>query len=160
MRQPTVGATTRPAGSSPGASRSLRLGLALVVLAALVLTMVPGANASTELESGSVAVVVRERAGAGPGPERQVAALGGRVTRQLRIIDGFAATLPASAVERLRQTAGVRSVTVDARLAPQGDAVKGWDDKKDGDEYADSFNAAADLGSLYNTTNMIGAQDL
>jgi serine protease AprX len=139
----------------------LRAGLALAVLAGLLVAVQPAAGADTPARAlGMVGVVVRERAGAGQEPERQVVALGGRVTRQLRIIDGFAATLPASAVERLRRTDGVRAVTVDARLRPQGDAVKGWDDKKDGDEYADSFNAAADLGSLYNTTNMIGAQDL
>jgi serine protease AprX len=139
----------------------LRAGLALAVLAGLLVVALPAADANTPPRAlGMVPVVVQERAGAGQGPERHVAALGGQVTRQLRIINGFAATLPASAVEPLRNSAGVRSVTVDAHLRPQGDAVKGWDDKKDGDEYADSFNAAADLGSLYNTTNMIGAQDL
>jgi serine protease AprX len=139
----------------------LLAGLALAVLAGLLVAVPPGASADTPGRTlGMVAVVVRERAGAGQGPERQVVALGGRVTRQLRIIDGFAATLPTAAVEPLRHTKGVQAVTVDAHLRPQGDAIKGWDDKKDGDEYADSFNAAADLGSLDNTTKMIGAQDL
>jgi len=137
------------------------VGLALAVLAAVLSAIVPVAGASTRAGSGSgsVTVIVREHAGAGQGPERQVAALGGRVTRQLRIIDGFAGTLPAAAVERLRRAGGVRAVTVDAHLQPLDDE-EGWDDEQDGDEHAASFDAAADLGSLANVTKMIGAQDL
>jgi serine protease AprX len=142
------------------AEQLLRAGLALAVLAGLLVAVLPAARAGTPTAgSGMVSVIVRERAGAGQGPEGQVAALGGRVTRHLRIIGGFAATLPAPAVERLRRAEGVRAVTVDAALTPQG-GKKGWDDTKDGDEHAASFDTAADLGSLQNAAKMIGDDDL
>jgi serine protease AprX len=46
----------------------------------------------------------------------RVVALGGRVTRDLAIVDGFAATLPAAATAALRRDAAVRSVTPDTRV--------------------------------------------
>jgi serine protease AprX len=135
----------------------------VALLAALATGVVPAASASVP-DAGLVMVIVREHAGVGQGPEQQVAALGGAVTRQLRIIDGFAARLPASAVPRLRQAAGVRAVSVDAALQPLGGggrgAKHGWDDSRDGDEHAATFDAKGDLGSLQNVAEMIGADDL
>jgi subtilisin family serine protease len=153
VRQAAQTATPGP----PSARRRARAGaLALAVLAAVLAGAAPAAG-STPTGSAPVAVIVRELPGAGDGPERRVAALGGRVTRRLAIVDGFAASLPGAAVDRLRRAAGVASVTPDARLAPLDD---GWDDDEDGDEQRGGWDADGDLGSLDNVTRMIGARSL
>ena len=66
---------------------------------------------------GAVRVIVQQQTG-GAG-ERAVARLGGRVTRALPVVDGFAATLPAGAVPELARTPGVRAVARDRRMHVQ-----------------------------------------
>ena len=61
-------------------------------------------------------VVVMEVAGAGNGPERAVQGLGGRVEREIPLINGFSARVPRSAVHALRGTPGVLSVHADRRF--------------------------------------------
>src|SRR5436190_13202877 len=68
---------------------------------------------------GPVKVLVQEWPNAGQGPERAVARLGGHVTRNLSIIHGFAATLPASAVRPLSGTPGVKVISLDRRMYVQ-----------------------------------------
>ena len=68
---------------------------------------------------GAVHVIVQKQAGGGSAPERAVARLGGRVTRPLPIVHGFAATLPAGAVQELARTRGVRAVSRDGRMRVQ-----------------------------------------
>ena len=58
-------------------------------------------------------VVVRGVPGTQPAVERAVTAVGGRVTRRLPILDGVAATVPATAVARLRGFRTVAAVTPD-----------------------------------------------
>ncbi len=53
--------------------------------------------------------------------EQLVWKLGGAVTNDLRMIDAFAAELPASAVPQLAKAAGVRWVSLDAPLHRSGD---------------------------------------
>jgi serine protease AprX len=65
-------------------------------------------------------VIVRELPNAGNGPERTVVRLGGRVERQLKIINGFSAKLPAFAVARLRRAPGVLSVTANTTMRANG----------------------------------------
>jgi serine protease AprX len=62
---------------------------------------------------GLVAVIVQQTPGAGGAPSRALRRLGGRVTRPLPIVDGFAAVLPAAAVERLAAVTGVRALSLD-----------------------------------------------
>jgi serine protease AprX len=57
-----------------------------------------------------------EDAGAGSGPERAVQGLGGRVDREIPIINGFSARMPRSAVRALRGIPGVLSVNADRRF--------------------------------------------
>src|SRR5918995_1826706 len=64
------------------------------------------------------------------------------VGRQLSIIGGFNAALPAGAVGRLAGSPGVVSVTEDERVAMQ----------------AAAYTPTTDAGSLYNTTLATGAQ--
>ncbi len=61
-------------------------------------------------------VVVMERASAGDGPEAAVTRLGGQVDRQLPIVRGFSARVPARSVAALRRQAGVLTVTRDRRM--------------------------------------------
>jgi Subtilase family len=84
--------------------------LAAVTLFATLLLAVPATPAAAA-PGGRVSVIVRHDGGAGAGTEALVRRLGGMVGRRLGIIDGFAATVPASAVARLRAGQGVRSVT-------------------------------------------------
>jgi serine protease AprX len=85
---------------------------AVVVCAALVLA-VPAAPAApaTAAAGEPVAVVVRHRPATGAEARALVERLGGSVGRRLGIIDGFAATVPAGAVARLRTSRVVHSVT-------------------------------------------------
>ena len=93
----------------------VRFPVVLLTIAAVVLGLLPGAGgAASPVRSAPVSVNVRETAGAGGAPERAVAALGGRVVRELGIVDGFSAALPARPLGALRTAAGVRSVTPDA----------------------------------------------
>ena len=64
---------------------------------------------------GTVRVIVQGRAGAA-GLEQAVARFGGRVTRSLPLVAGFAATLPAAAVGELARLPGVRAVTPDGQV--------------------------------------------
>jgi serine protease AprX len=73
-----------------------------------------------EARARDVHVVVQKRAAGNRGPEVAIAALGGTVTRDLPIVDGFAATVPARATAALATIAGIRAVTLDETLHPQG----------------------------------------
>jgi serine protease AprX len=68
---------------------------------------------------GAVGVVVRLHTGTDDRPRRAVAALGGEVTRELPVVDGFAATLPATAVDALAAVPGVAVLSEDRALQVQ-----------------------------------------
>jgi serine protease AprX len=57
---------------------------------------------------------------AGTAAERAVAAMGGRITRDLPIVNGFAATVPARGIDTLATTPGVRAISLDRRMTVQG----------------------------------------
>jgi len=84
----------------------------------LVAPTFPGGRAAVPQAADSVRVIVRAL-GAEARVEDAAAALGGKVTLRLGIINGFAASVPASAVPVLRADPAVASVTPDAALAPQ-----------------------------------------
>jgi len=65
--------------------------------------------------------VIVQKAGNGHSPEELVRLLGGEVTKDLRIINAFAAELPAGEVERFARDPGVRWVSFDAPVIRQGD---------------------------------------
>jgi len=64
--------------------------------------------------------VIVQKAGSGHSPEELVRLLGGQVTKDLRIINAFAAQLPAGEVERLAREPGVRWISFDAPVIRQG----------------------------------------
>jgi serine protease AprX len=88
------------------------------ILAPLVALLVTLAGAPA-VAAASTRVVVRERTPASRTAERLVQRLGGHVGRQLPLLGGFAATVPASRVATLRRAPSVRAVYRDGRLQPQ-----------------------------------------
>jgi serine protease AprX len=101
----------------------------------------PPAGASWDSER-TLSVIVRARPGARQAVARDVRRLGGTVERQLAIIDGFSAKIPAGTLARLRGLPGVLSATTDRRLQAM----------------SSSYDAGSDVGSMFNTTLMTGAQ--
>ena len=88
-----------------------RLAIALAATTALLATSVPGL-ARPAPTGPSVSVLVRKVSPLSDLAERAVSAVGGTVTRELPIVGGFAAQVPAAAVGFLRGLPGVvRDVT-------------------------------------------------
>ena len=117
--------------------------VAVVTLVAAGLAGPTAASAATTTSASSadqVSVIVRELEGAGNAPERAVSAFGGSVGRQLDILGGFTAAVPADRLDALRGVAGVASVTEDAGLALQSTDVE---------------SQAAQAGSLYTIANQV-----
>jgi serine protease AprX len=127
---------------------------ALAVTAAAV----PG-TALSQRGGPAVEVVVRGVEGAGT----EAAALaveraGGEVTRELGLIDGVAATVPAGELDDLGVARSVRGVTPDGTVQ-----LLDNDDDDDGqfDDFAQGYTSPADdFGSMYNVTKAIGAHDV
>ena len=109
-------------------SFELRRGRALVIAALAVLMLATGLGAvprgaqAQPGMAGQVQVIVQKTSAADPAPEQAVRRLGGRVTKALPIVAGFAATVPAAAVDALARLAGVRAVTPDDEVRVQGAA--------------------------------------
>jgi serine protease AprX len=111
-------------------SFGLRRGRALLIVAALAMPALATGlgGVPRDASAGSqplepVQVIVQKRAAADPAPELAVRRLGGQVTAALPIVAGFAATLPAAAVDQLARLAGVRAVTPDSRVHIQAAAA-------------------------------------
>lgn len=105
------------------------------------------AGATTSPAEHNASVIVQESPGAGNAPEAAVGRLGGQVGRHIPLIDGFVATVPEDAVQTLRGSEGVRSVTEDVAVRLTH-AVDGYD-------------AHADASSLYHVAKeTIGATAL
>ena len=68
----------------------------------------------------TVVGLIVQKAGSGQSPEKLVRLLGGEVTKDLRIINAFAAELRAGEVERLARDPGVRWISFDAPMIRQG----------------------------------------
>ena len=112
----TAPAASTPAAADPAGAAPARLDPALATRTA-----------------GEVRVIVRTSADQGApeagaarsaSTQRAVRRLGGRVTRELPLVHGFAATLPASAVRQLARTPGVAGVSADRAVQVQSSA---WD---------------------------------
>ena len=122
----------------------------MAVLAAALLTAglaagADGAGPRPEREPPSrasvvprVGAVVREHSPRSPAAERLVRHLGGRVTRALPIVDGFAAQIPAAALSKLQRSAAIASVWLDAPVT-MSDADDDDDDDGAGDDDSDDL---------------------
>jgi Subtilase family len=130
---------------SAGHGKAIRL-LALAVLAVLAVALLPPATgpASSAPAERPVSVIVRAEPGALGEAARLVERLGGTVGRRIGIINGFAATVPAGRLPRLRGAAGVASV------APN-EAVRL-------ESFNGDFDPEKDYGSSYRTARVIDAE--
>jgi serine protease AprX len=112
---------------SLGIQRGRALAVALVgLLVAALAAGVPAGEASGAPAGTPVKVIVQKWWAADRGPELAVQRLGGRVTRALPIVAGFAATLPGGrTVADLTGVPGVRAVTPDREVHVHGTATGG-----------------------------------
>jgi serine protease AprX len=69
-------------------------------------------------------VIVQQLDPNDPAPAALVGLLGGQVTKQLPIVTGFAATIPAAALDDLAALPGVRAVTGDHMVVPSAVATE------------------------------------
>ena len=82
-------------------------------------------DALHSLREATARIIVQKHPGSSTEPERAVEQLGGQVTRDLPLVGGFSATVPTDAVPALAETPGVRTVSLDRRMRPQGEASSG-----------------------------------
>ena len=121
---------------------------AAVVLAAVTLAAAAGgattaaARSRAAVEPGSRSFIVRAVPGREAAAEAAVQRLGGRIRLRLRLINGFSAQIPDSAVARLRSLPAVARVTADRTLRP----------------LTASYSQTGDSYSMYNITRTIGAR--
>jgi serine protease AprX len=130
-------------GAAALGSRTIKL-LAVAVAATVVLALLPGAagTASAAADGRQVSVIVEAKPFAVGAAAHQVERFGGQVGRQLRVINGFSARVPADRVGRLRGSPAVSAVTGNGPVALQ----------------AAAYTPTTDAGSLYTTTLQTGAQ--
>lgn len=121
---------------------------AVVALSVLLGMLTAGGTApaaaqrTVETVRAMVSIVVTRAPGTGTTADEQVRGLGGLVDRQLPIVNGFSATVPARAVETLQGSAAVRSATPNARGHALG-----------------TFDPATDPGSMHTVTAITGVQE-
>src|SRR5436305_14643472 len=100
--------------------RTRRLHILLAALVAVVLPALLGLGPVRALALPTTNVIVQQWDGADPAPAATLAALGGTVTARLPVVGGFAATLPTALVGVLASVPGVRVVSPDALVLPDG----------------------------------------
>src|SRR5690349_20740632 len=85
----------------------------------------PALLAAAAAQTGTHLQVIVQKTAHDTQPETLVTRLGGRVTKNLQIINAFAADLPAAAVPEVAQAAGVRWISLDAPVkgASAGDTT-------------------------------------
>src|ERR1041384_263264 len=93
-----------------------------------------------------VSVIVREQPGGDGSTAVDVQRLGGHIGLRLGIIDGYKAIVPVGSVSQILSVPGITSVTPDAPVHLN--------------HLVDGFDGATDVGSLYNLTKTIRAQDV
>ena len=127
-------------------NRNRRLGIAAVVAFGATVAMPLTSSAATHFSGPMTLVNVR---GSGAGCTAVVAAdvasVGGHMTRTLAILNGGTAEVPAGALSMLSSAACVAEVTPDSPV--QFYSIGGYD-------------PTSDVGSLYDTTKIIGAQQV
>ena len=135
----------RTAASATPHPRTIRL-VVLALLTALVMAALPAAPGAggTASDGREVSVIVRTTPATGGQVEALVGRLGGVVGRRIAIIDGFAATVPASAPPRLQGAAGVISVTPNQRVSLQ--------------MFNGEFDPERDFGSLFRAARVLDAE--
>ncbi|MHB8717616.1 MAG: S8 family serine peptidase [Candidatus Dormibacteria bacterium] len=123
--------------------RALAVGVAALATLSATATMSPRALASAATSSAPEQVIVRGAAGCGASVTAALDRLGGTAIRPLGILDGASAVIPKDEVGALLANPCVAAVTPDGQVTLS--SFGGYD-------------PTADVGSLYNTSAMIGAQ--
>src|ERR1041384_6046913 len=117
--------------------------IAAAVAGLVLLLATPVAVAQT---ARLVSVIVREQPGGDGSTAVDVQRLGGHIGLRLGIIDGYKAIVPVGSVSQILSVPGITSVTPDATVHLN--------------HLVDGFDGATDVGSLYNLTKTIRAQDV
>ena len=138
---------THGSGRTLGISRNVRRGIAWSTAAIIAMaTTLAATDANAASGKATSSVVVMETPGAGDAPERAVARLGGSVERQLPIINGFSAKVPASAVVKLRTATGVLRVSPNRTLRAKGYLP------------GSNYDNVSNMTSLYNAVRILGGE--
>jgi serine protease AprX len=118
-----IGTPSLVVGTTPSRNR---IAVAAAILASALLATsllrAPVAPAQPLLS-----VVVHERSPASPVAEELIEAVGGRVTRPLPLIDGFAAEVPADRVALLDDADPIAGLYVDGRVQMAGTGTEAYD---------------------------------
>jgi hypothetical protein len=121
-------------------------GGALLLALAVTLTLASVPVTTYQELSRSVSVIVRVEPGSGTIPQRLVESLGGEIGRELEIINGFEAKVPAYRLQDLARNDSIDSVTLNSRVHLQ--------------HSVDGFDALHDPGSILNVANVTKADKL
>ena len=118
---------------------------------------------SARQPDSTVSVIVQKLA-RNSGVEARVAALGGKVTRDLSIINAFSAQVPARNVAELAKTQGVRWVSLDAPTVSTGGGTSGGSGGcaacLDTSKLVSSYDAAVRAPNVWNTTPYLQGQGI
>jgi serine protease AprX len=140
---------TNAAQLQRGHARAKGIYAALAVLVMLP-SLMPLSRVVGHWLAAEVSVIVRGFQGENTAVVQQaVGNVGGHVTQVIRIIDGVVATVPSDSIAALQQEPGVIEVSPNARVHMQSLLTS---------DSGATGNASTDLGSVYNTTVMSGAQ--
>jgi serine protease AprX len=147
---------TRRSGMYPtlkAAWGRLARGLAGLVTAVTLLgALGPAAQAASLPAPGpSASYVLRATPGALPAVEHKLARLGGHVTRELRLLNGAAVTLPPAALPALQADQRVAELTPNARVHLLGSTTT---------TTSTSYDPFTDVNSMYNIEQVIGARQM
>jgi serine protease AprX len=114
---------------------------------ALMLTTAAFAT-SVHATPNMVSVIVRAQPGQGAVADQDITSFGGHVTQQIGLINSVVADVPSTSVPELRASSGVAEVTSNAPVQLLGSSYA---------PTATSFDAVADVDSMYNVEGMDGA---
>lgn len=123
--------------------RQMLVGPIVIAVALMQPVLVPLTAATLRLGGASVAVIVRGIHD-DSSVDNAVASAGGRVTRHIHVINGVAATVPIRTLPLLASAPGISEVSPDLPVHMQS--------------MPNGYHPANDTGSLYNTTQITGAQ--
>jgi len=105
------------------ASRLMTVSTTAAISCGVLASVTPGVASEQAVSASTRRVIVMGSTEGGALVQRAVAEVGGRVTRDLPIVDGVAATVPASKVVRLAKLPGIASVSPDTRVHVQGSSA-------------------------------------
>jgi serine protease AprX len=129
--------------SSPHPSGRIRWAVACLAVAASAALPVATAGAATDAKAR---VIVQVDGGSSVAAAKaRVRAAGGKVTADLSLVNGFAATVPASAADSLEDAAGIHAVTPDSVVEPQ---------KVKADKLKTAFPASVNAPQAWNYTGI------